>query len=245
MQILGGTLKKKERSTKTLKEEHVMAAAKRVLMVVTNHTTITDDHKTGLWLEEFAVPYNVFKQKGYDVKVTSILGGEVALDPSSIPAEKNAEWAEAEKELTHTEKLTKDDATGFDAIFLPGGHGTMFDFPDNETLLYILQQFAEERKVIGAVCHGPAGLVNVTYKDGTPLVKGKTVTSFTDSEEKEMKLDVHMPFLLESKIREKGGQFQSDANWSDFSVRDGNLVTGQNPQSSRSTAEKVVAALEA
>jgi putative intracellular protease/amidase len=221
-----------------------MAATKRILMVVTNHTTITDDHKTGLWLEEFAVPYNEFKHHGYDVKVTSILGGEVPLDPNSIPPEKNAEWAEAEKELTNTAKVTKDDATGFDAIFLPGGHGTMFDFPNNETLLYILQQFAEENKVIGAVCHGPAGLVNVTYKDGTPLVKGKKVSAFTDSEEREMKLDVHMPFLLESKLREKGGQFQSGANWTDFSVRDGNLVTGQNPQSSKSAAEKVVEALE-
>ncbi|BCJ87543.1 type 1 glutamine amidotransferase domain-containing protein [Effusibacillus dendaii] len=221
-----------------------MSDTKRILMVVTNHTTITDDHKTGLWLEEFAVPYNVFKEKGYRVKVTSILGGEVSLDPNSIPAEKNAEWAAAEEELKNTAKLSKEDATGFDAVFLPGGHGTMFDFPDSETLQYVLQQHAEDGKVIGAVCHGPAGLVNVTYKDGTPLVKGKTITSFTDSEEREVKLDMHMPFLLESKLREKGGKFVSGENWADFSVRDGNLVTGQNPASSKSTAQKVVEALE-
>ncbi|GAA4705786.1 type 1 glutamine amidotransferase domain-containing protein [Brevibacillus fulvus] len=219
-------------------------AQKRILMVVTNHTTITDDHKTGLWLEEFAVPYNVFKAKGYAVKVTSILGGEVALDPNSIGEEKNAEWAEAEQELRHTAKLSLEDARGYDAVFLPGGHGTMFDFPDNDTLQKVLQQFAEDGKVISAVCHGPAGLVNVTYKDGTPLVKDKTVTSFTDDEEREMKLDMHMPFLLESKLRERGARFVSGKNWSDFSVRDGLLVTGQNPMSSRSTAEKVVEALE-
>ena len=215
---------------------------KKVLMVVTNHTTITEDHKTGLWLEEFAVPYLVFKEKGYDVKVTSIAGGEVALDPNSI--EEKPEWKEAEAELKHTEKLTKEHAAGYDAIFLPGGHGTMFDFPNSETLQYVLQQFAEEHKVIGAVCHGPAGLVNVTYKDGTPLVKGKTVTAFTDDEEREMQLDMHMPFLLESKLREKGAIFQGKEKWTDHSVRDGNLVTGQNPQSSKSTAEKLVDALE-
>lgn len=221
-----------------------IADKKRVLMVVTNHTTITDDHKTGLWLEEFAVPYNVFKQKGYDVKVTSINGGEVALDPNSIPEEKNSEWAQAEKELQHTAKLSRDDATGFDAVFLPGGHGTMFDFPDNETLQYVVQQFAEGGRVIGSVCHGPAGLVNVTYKDGTPLLKGKKVTAFTNEEEIEMELDKHMPFLLETAIREKGADFSSGPKWTDYSVRDGNLVTGQNPQSSRSTAEKMVEVLE-
>jgi putative intracellular protease/amidase len=216
---------------------------KRVLMVVTNHTTITDDHKTGLWLEEFAVPYLVFKEKGYEVKVASIQGGDVPLDPRSIK-EKDPAWAEAEKALKNTARLSKDDATGFDAIFLPGGHGTMFDFPDNETLQYVLQQFAEDGRIIGAVCHGPSGLVNVTYKDGTPLVKGKTVTSFTDEEEKEVQLDQYMPFLLESTLRLRGANFVSGEKWTDFSVRDGNLITGQNPQSSRSTAEKVVEALE-
>lgn len=218
--------------------------AKRILMVVTNHTKITDDHKTGLWLEEFAVPYNVFKSKGYEVKVASINGGEVALDPNSISEEKNAEWAAAEAELTNTAKLSKDDAQGYDAVFLPGGHGTMFDFPNSEVLQYVLQQHAEQGKVIGAVCHGPAGLVNVTYENGTPLVQGKTVNSFTDEEEREMQLDMHMPFLLESKLREKGGKFVSGEKWTDFSVRDGNLVTGQNPMSSKSTALKVLEAIE-
>jgi putative intracellular protease/amidase len=221
-----------------------MSNNKRILMVVTNHTRITDDHKTGLWLEEFAVPYNVFRSKGYDVKVVSISGGEVALDPNSIPDEANAEWREAEAELKHTAALSKEDANGFEAIFLPGGHGTMFDFPDSETLQYVLQQFAEQGKVIGAVCHGPAGLVNATYKDGTPLVKEKKITSFTDEEEREMQLDQHMPFLLESKLREKGGIFVSGEKWTDFSIRDGDLVTGQNPMSSRSTAEKVIEAIE-
>jgi putative intracellular protease/amidase len=221
-----------------------MSNNKRILMVVTNHTTISDDHKTGLWLEEFAVPYNAFKAKGYDVRVTSIQGGEVPLDPNSIADEKNADWAEAEEQLKKTAKLTRDDAKGFDAVFLPGGHGTMFDFPDNETLKYILQEQAEAGKVIGAVCHGPAGLVNVTYRDGRPLVKGKKLTAFTNDEEVEMKLDKDMPFLLETKLREQGANFVQAPNWSDFSVSDGNLVTGQNPQSSGSTAARVIEAIE-
>ncbi|UOQ86078.1 type 1 glutamine amidotransferase domain-containing protein [Gracilibacillus salinarum] len=216
---------------------------KQVLMVVTNHTKISDQHKTGLWLEEFAVPYLVFKEKGYHIKVTSIEGGEVALDPNSV--EDKPEWKEAEAQLKHTAKVSKEDADEFDAIFLPGGHGTMFDFPENETLQYLLQQFAEGNRIIGSVCHGPAGLVNATYQDGTPIVKDKHVTSFTDSEEKEMQLDQYMPFLLESKIRENGARFFAKENWSDHAIRDGFLVTGQNPQSSKSTAEKVVEALEA
>lgn len=221
-----------------------MSNTKRILMVVTNHTKITDDHKSGLWLEEFAVPYNVFKEKGYDVKVTSIKGGEVPLDPNSVPKEKKPEWEVAEEELKNTAQLSKNDAKGFDAVFLPGGHGTMFDFPESETLQYVLQQFAEDGKVIGAVCHGPSGLVNVTYKDGTPLVKGKNVSCFTNEEEREMELDQYMPFLLESKLREKGGKIVSGEKWTDFSLRDGNLVTGQNPMSSKSTAEKVIDAIE-
>ncbi|MFB5661094.1 type 1 glutamine amidotransferase domain-containing protein [Alteribacillus sp. HJP-4] len=215
--------------------------AKNVLMVVTNHTTITDDHKTGLWLEEFAVPYNVFKKNGFDVKVTSIEGGDVPLDPNSI--EDHAEWKEAENELKHTSKVSSDD-TNFDAIFLPGGHGTMFDFPENEVLQTLLTHYADQDKVVGSVCHGPAGLVNTKYSDGRSFVSGKKLTSFTDEEEKEMQLDAHMPFMLESKLRENGALFERGDKWSDHSVRDGRLITGQNPQSSQSTAEKVVEALQ-
>ncbi|ARI76295.1 type 1 glutamine amidotransferase domain-containing protein [Halobacillus mangrovi] len=216
---------------------------KRVLMVVTNHTKITDDHKTGLWLEEYAVPYNAFKEQGYDVKVTSIQGGEVPLDPNSIPEEEVAEWAEAKEQLKDTAKLSKEDAEGFYGIFLPGGHGTMFDFPDSETLQYVLQKHAEQGNVIGSVCHGPSGLVNATYEDGTPIVKGKKIAGFTDSEEIGMGLDVHMPFMLETELRNKGANFSKGEDWTAHAVRDGNLVTGQNPMSSESAAEKMVEAL--
>ena len=221
-----------------------MSETKRILMVVTNHSTLTADHKTGLWLEEFAVPYNTFRNQGYEVKVTSIEGGDIPLDPNSLSEESHPEWSEAEGKLKNTAKLTTDDAENFDAVFMPGGHGTMFDFPNNTTLQNILQRFAESNRVIAAVCHGPSGLVNATYENGTPLVEGKKVSAFTDKEEQEMQLVDAMPFLLESTLREKGAEIVSGDNWADVSVRDGNLVTGQNPQSSGSTAEKVIQALE-
>ncbi|MBH0229731.1 type 1 glutamine amidotransferase domain-containing protein [Halobacillus yeomjeoni] len=217
---------------------------KRVLMVVTNHDKITEDHKTGLWLEEYAVPYNAFKEQGYDVKVTSIQGGEVPLDPNSIPEEEKPEWKEAQELLKDTPQLSKEDAEGFDGIFLPGGHGTMFDFPQNETLQYVLQKHAEQNNVIGSVCHGPSGLVNATYEDGTPLVKGKKVAGFTDSEEIGMGLEEQMPFMLETELRNKGAEFSKGEDWSVHAVRDGNMITGQNPMSSESAAEKMVAALK-
>ncbi|PSL51300.1 putative intracellular protease/amidase [Salsuginibacillus halophilus] len=214
---------------------------KKVLMVLTNHTEITKGHETGLWLEEFVVPYNEFLAQGYEVKVTSISGGEVPLDPNSV--EDRPEWKDAEAELTNTEKLSTAHTVGYDAVFLPGGHGTMFDFPENSTLLEVLQHFAENDKVIGAVCHGPAGLVRATYEDGTPIVKNKTITAFTDEEETEMQLDQHMPFMLETELQKQGANIDRGEKWSDHSVRDNRLVTGQNPQSSASTAKKVVEAL--
>ncbi|MFD1019884.1 type 1 glutamine amidotransferase domain-containing protein [Thalassobacillus hwangdonensis] len=216
---------------------------KRVLMVVTNHTKLTEEQQTGLWLEEYAVPYKAFKDEGFEVKVTSIEGGEVPLDPNSIPDEEVQEWAKAQEELKNTAKLSKEDAEGFDGIFLPGGHGTMFDFPDNETLQYVLQQHAEQGNVIGSVCHGPSGLVYARYEDGTPIVKGKNVTGFADSEEIGMGLEQHMPFMLETELRNKGANYSKGEDWSSYAVRDGNLITGQNPMSSESVAKKMVGAL--
>ncbi|WP_147802658.1 type 1 glutamine amidotransferase domain-containing protein [Alkalicoccus halolimnae] len=218
--------------------------SKKVLMVVTSADKIAGND-TGLWLEEYAAPYVTFVRQGYDVIVKSIEGGQVPLDPNSLPEEENLEWQEAQAKLTNTEKLSEEDVkAGYDAVFLPGGHGTVFDFPDNLLLQSVLREHGEQDKVIGSVCHGPSAFVHVTYSDGTPLVKGKKVSAFTDAEEKDMKLESAVPFLLESTLREKGADFTSGDNWSDYSVRDGNLVTGQNPMSSQSAADKVVDAVE-
>jgi putative intracellular protease/amidase len=128
----------------------------------------------------------------------------------------------------------------FDAVFLPGGHGTMFDLPENVTLQQVLADMASADKVIGAVCHGPAGFVGVRLTDGTPLVAGRTITAFTNSEERAVELDQVMPFLLETRLRELGGRFVVGPNWADHVERDGRLITGQNPQSSGSVAQAII-----
>ncbi|MDR7071356.1 type 1 glutamine amidotransferase domain-containing protein [Fictibacillus barbaricus] len=215
---------------------------KRILIVVTNHQNI-GTNKTGLWLEEYAVPFNEFRQSGYDITVKSIQGGKIPLDPNSIEGVDQEEYKEALSILEDTAKLSSEDAVSYDAIFLPGGHGTVFDFPKSEELKEVVSQMAQTNKVIGSVCHGPAGLTTATLKDGTPIVKGKTVTAFTDEEEEEMQLTKEVPFLLETKLRELGAEFQRAGKWEDFAVTDGNLVTGQNPQSSRSVAIRMIEVL--
>ncbi|KSU84253.1 Putative intracellular protease/amidase [Fictibacillus enclensis] len=218
-------------------------SSKKILFVVTSHGTI-GDHKTGLWLEEFAVPYNEFKKQGYEIKVASIAGGDVPLVPNSLEGD-TGQFEEAKALLKDTPPLTRDDAHGFDAIFLPGGHGTVFDFPNSHDLQVVVCQFAEDDKVIGSVCHGPSGLVMAACANGAPIVKGKKVSAFTDSEEAEMNLTEEVPFLLETRLRELGAEFVKGENWADFAVADGKLVTGQNPQSSLSVAKKVIEVLEA
>jgi putative intracellular protease/amidase len=215
---------------------------KRILIVVTNHQNI-GTNKTGLWLEEYAVPFNEFRQSGYDITVKSIQGGKIPLDPNSLEGVDQEEYKEALSILEDTTKLSSEDAVSYDAIFLPGGHGTVFDFPKSEELKAVVSQMAQTNKVIGSVCHGPAGLTTATLKDGTPIVKGKTVTAFTDEEEEEMQLTKEVPFLLETRLRELGAEFQRAGKWEDFAVTDGNLVTGQNPQSSRSVAIRMIEVL--
>ena len=216
--------------------------SKRILIVVTNHQNI-GTNKTGLWLEEYAVPFNEFRQSGYDITVKSIQGGKIPLDPNSLEGVDREEYKEALSILEDTAKLSSEDAVSYDAIFLPGGHGTVFDFPKSEELKEVVSQMAQTNKVIGSVCHGPAGLTTATLKDGTPIVKGKTVTAFTDEEEEEMQLTKEVPFLLETKLRELGAEFQRAGKWEDFAVTDGNLITGQNPQSSRSVAIRMIEVL--
>ncbi|MDG5473580.1 type 1 glutamine amidotransferase domain-containing protein [Jeotgalibacillus sp. ET6] len=217
--------------------------SKNILMVLTNTEKIDQDHPTGLWLSEFAEPYVEFKRNGYEVTVVSPKGGGIPLDPNSLGDEQPAEWKEAEEQLLKTEQLSSVVFDHFDGVFLPGGHGTMFDLPNEPQLQDGLAHFAENNKVIGAVCHGPAGFVDVELSDGTFLVKGKKLTSFTDEEEKETGLDELMPFLLQSKLEEQGAHFVAQGNWADHVVTDGKFITGQNPQSSQKTAEAFVKAL--
>jgi putative intracellular protease/amidase len=219
-----------------------MAAQRSILIVVTSHGSIDESHPTGLWFEEFAVPYTLFSQKGYAVTVASPQGGDTPVDPASMESyEATADNESAKSALCDTLPLDANlHAADFDAIFFPGGHGTMFDLPGNPEVQRLVAECVQENRILAAVCHGPACLVQVRLPDGTPLVHGRRLTAFTDQEEREVQLDQKMPFLLETKLRELGAEFSPAQNWMDNVVVDGRLVTGQNPQSSGSAAEAVI-----
>jgi putative intracellular protease/amidase len=218
----------------------------KVLIVTTSHDRFEGEtsHPTGVWLEEFALPYLELLKNNVDMTVASPKGGKMPVDPRSLPSpEQEHEWQEAIAASKQTVKLTEVRSTEFDAIFLPGGHGPMFDLPEDVDLQRLLREFHEAGKIIAAVCHGPVGLVGATLSDGTPLVKGKVLTSYTNSEEIAAKLDKDVPFILEQRLRELGAIFIAHANKADHIERDGKLLTGQNPNSSASIARALVTAL--
>ncbi|KDN57857.1 MAG: type 1 glutamine amidotransferase domain-containing protein [Exiguobacterium sp.] len=214
--------------------------AKHVLIIATSADKLENGHATGLWLEEFAAPYLQFEKQGYKVTVASIEGGDVPIDANSLEDGLSQEILDTQTLLKNTVRLDQVADDSYDAVFLPGGHGTVVDFPDSETLQRVVRDVYESGNVVAAVCHGPIGLVNVTLSNGEPLVKDKQVTGFTDAEEREMQLESAVPFLLESALREKGGKFDGADNWAVNVAVDERLVTGQNPQSSERVAEEVV-----
>lgn len=221
------------------------AESKQVLIVVTSANQIAEGKPTGLWLEEFAVPYLKLEESGFRVTVASPKGGEAPIDPGSLTdSAKVAQWQQAASALKQTQALGQVKAEQFAAIYLPGGHGTMFDLPNDQNLKRLLQEFDTADKVIASICHGPAGFVGAKRADGSPLVAGKTITSFTDEEEKALKLDRDMPFLLESKLREEGAKFVAGALWASHAEVDGKMVTGQNPASSEAVADAVIKLLK-
>ncbi|WP_443191762.1 type 1 glutamine amidotransferase domain-containing protein [Pseudomonas indica] len=219
--------------------------SRHVLIVVTSADRMPNGEATGLWLEEFAVPYHVFKEAGYRITVASPKGGETPIDPRSRDElQDHPEWTEVAEMLRHTGMLdSRLKAADFDAIFLPGGHGTMFDLPGHPELGRLLAEFDEQGKVWAAVCHGPAGFVGPKRADDLPLVEGREMTAFTDSEEHAVGLEKAVPFLLESTLRELGAIMKTAPDFSAYAIRDRNLITGQNPPSSAKTAQLVVEAL--
>lgn len=218
----------------------------KVLIVTTNHDHFegTNPHPTGVWMEEFALPYLELLRHGIEMTIASPKGGAMPFDPRSLPLpEQEQVWQPAIAASKHTVKLSEVRSTDFDAIFLPGGHGPMFDLPDNPVLQQLIREFDEDGKIIAAVCHGPVGLVGATLADGTPLVKDKVLTAYTNSEEIAAKLDKEVPFILEQRLRKLGAIFVAHENKADYIERDGNLITGQNPNSSASIARALVTAL--
>jgi putative intracellular protease/amidase len=216
----------------------------KVVMVVTSASNLPNGEPTGLWLEEFAVPYETFKSAGALITVASPRGGRAPIDPRSKPTgDDAARWQDAAERLANTVPLADVDAKDFDAVFLPGGHGTMFDFPGNADLMRLLRDFDAAQKPIAAVCHAPAALVTAVDSTNAPLIRGKTITGFTDSEERAVKLEDQVPFLLETRLRELGADFKVGPDFAPHVERTGLLITGQNPASSAPAARLLIEAL--
>ena len=221
------------------------AEPKKILVLVTGADKMTNGKPTGLWLEEFAVPYLALVNAGYQVEVATPKGGAAPIDPRSKPTPEQATaWKDAAKRLNETKPLADFSAESLAAIFIPGGHGVMFDLADDAAAAKLIQDFDTQGKPIATVCHGPAALVKVVRKDGTPLVKGKTMAAFTDDEERAVQLDKDMPFLLETKLGELGAKIDKKENFASHAVRDGNLITGQNPPSSEATVKLLIETLK-
>ena len=220
----------------------------KILIVLTSHDQLGDTgKKTGFWLEEFAAPYYVLKDAGAAIALASPKGGLPPLDPKSEVPEFQTELTKrfrtdtaAQAELANTKKLADVSADDFDAVFYPGGHGPMWDMPDNATSIALIEAFVKADKPVGAVCHAPVALVNVRGKDGEYLVKGKRVTGFTNAEEEAVGLTTVVPFLLEDRLKERGSSYSKTANWVPYVQVDGRLVTGQNPASSGPAAEELL-----
>jgi putative intracellular protease/amidase len=201
-----------------------MSKTKSVLMIVTSHSTFENGHPTGIWFDEYAKPYRIFKEKGYQITVASTQGGAAPIDPRSQPS--GDEYAEEFDLLKHTAAIEDVSLDQFDAIFIPGGHGTMYDLPENKILGDSIASFVETGRVVAAVCHGPSALVGAKFTDGTPVIHGRRVTGFTNNEETAAELQEAVPFLLENELRSLGAEFVGTENWSDNVVVDGNLITG-------------------
>src|SRR5512133_44322 len=219
----------------------------KIVMVLTSHDQLGNTgHKTGFWLEEFAVPYFVFRDAGVELTLASPKGGQPPIDPKSdLPENQTLAMARfkkdeaAKKALAHTIKLADAKAEDFDTVFYPGGHGPMWDLAESPVSKALIESFYNSGKPVALVCHAPGVLRHVTYK-GEPLVKGKQVTGFTDGEEEEMKLTRVVPFLVEDELMRLGATFEKKADWQPFAVTDGRLITGQNPASSTCTAQALL-----
>lgn len=220
----------------------------KILIVLTSHDRLGGTgKKTGFWLEEFAAPYYVFKNAGAELTFASPKGGQPPLDPNS--AAENAltdatkrfnDDQAAQDELAHTAVLATVSPDGFDAIFFPGGHGPLWDLAEDSDSIRLIETFASSDRPVGAVCHAPAVFKHTKGAGGDPLVSGKNVTGFTNSEEEGVGLTDVVPFLVEDMLKANGGNYQKGPDWSSFVVTDGKLVTGQNPASSEEAARKLL-----
>lgn len=223
-----------------------------ILMVLTSHDKLGDTgKKTGFWLEEFAAPYYAFLDAGVNITLASPAGGQPPLDPSSDTPDAQTkdtkrfkEDSEAQERLATTKKLADMKAEDFDSVFYPGGHGPMWDLAVDKNSIELIETFIKQDKPVAFVCHSPAALKNVKV-DGEYLVKGKTVTGFSNTEEEGVQLTDVVPFLLEDVLKANGGNYEKGTDWESFVVEDGLLITGQNPASSEEAAKRLMAKIQA
>ena len=224
----------------------------KILMVLTSHDQLGDTgKKTGFWLEEFAAPYYVFKDAGATLTLASPGGGQPPLDPKSDEPDAQTEATRrfrsdpaAQQALANTVKLSGVSAENFDAVFYPGGHGPLWDLAEDADSIRLIETMAASGKPVAAVCHAPGVLGRVKGPDGAPLVKGKRVTGFTNTEEAAVGLTDIVPFLVEDMLVKNGGLYSKAGDWEPYVVTDGLLVTGQNPASSEPGAQALLALLK-
>jgi putative intracellular protease/amidase len=221
---------------------------KKVLVVLPSHDQLGNTgQKTGFWLEEFTDPYYKFIDSGYEVTIASPRGGKPPVDPKSIQKENQSESTQrferdkpAQAKLENTLVLSQVSANDYDTLFLPGGQGPMWDLSSDENMKKIVEDFYSDKKIVSAVCHGPAGLLQATDRNGNSILKGKKITGFTNNEESAVGLTKAVPFSLENRMKELGGKFEKGQNFKPFVISDGQLITGQNPKSALPAAEKVI-----
>lgn len=223
----------------------------KILMVLTSHDELgSTGKKTGFWLEEFAAPYYVFKDAGAEITLASPKGGQPPLDPKS--AEKDFQTAATERfnsdrealaALAHTVRLEEIKAADYDALFYPGGHGPLWDLSEDKDSIALIEAMYAGGKPVAAVCHAPGVLRHTRAANGSPLVSGKAVTGFSNSEEAAVGLTEIVPFLVEDELQKAGGNYSKGADWQAYVVCAGNLITGQNPASSEAAAKALLTQL--
>ncbi|ANC53628.1 dimethylallyltransferase [Brevundimonas sp. GW460-12-10-14-LB2] len=225
----------------------------KILLVLTSHDQLGDTgKKTGFWLEELAAPYYALKDAGADIVLASPKGGQPPLDPKSDDPDAQTDDtrrfkadAEAQAALASTVVLSSVKAEDFDAVFYPGGHGPLWDLANDADSIALIEAFAKADKPTGFVCHAPGVLKSVNGPDGKPLVNGRKVTGFTNSEEEAVGLTDVVPFLVENVLTANGGDYSKGPDWGSYVLTDGKLVTGQNPGSSHAAAEALLKLLRA
>jgi len=220
----------------------------KILMVLTSHDQLgTTGLKTGFWLEEFAAPYYVFKDAKADITIASPKGGQPPLDPKSDEPDfqtaataKFRDDKQAQAALAGSLKLSDISADDYDAVFYPGGHGPLWDLAEDRNSISLIEVMYAAGKTVAAVCHAPAVFRHTEAPDGSPLVEGKSVTGFSNSEEATVELTDIVPFLLEDELQMIGANYSKSSDWHPYVVTDGNLITGQNPASSEAVAQAVL-----